>query len=146
MGGFPVSETFTSSYLHRNMQSAVPSTMSRGPASLCKQAQRAGKPLNLSSPIVCSLVDGWRGAPLRRAAVEALRLRTGPDVETLLYCMFEDKRGKEGPGRGAEGTAMQRLLQSSPVGRFVHDRRVWGTFHRQYSVMKLHVECFNAGF
>lgn len=68
-------EPFTSSYLHRYMQSAVLSTMSRGPASLCRQAQRAGKPLNLSSPIVCTLVDGWRAAPLWRATVKALRLR-----------------------------------------------------------------------
>lgn len=55
-------ETFTSSYLQRYMQSAVPSTMSQGPASLYKQAQRAGKPLNLSSPIACTVVDRWRGS------------------------------------------------------------------------------------
>lgn len=123
------------------MQSTVPSTMSQGPASLCKQAQRAGKPLNLSSPIVCTLVDGGTrrsasGGPLRLAAVEALRLRrngegcgpqrtggvhqTWPDVEAALSCMFEDERGKDGPSGGAEGTAMQRLFESSPVGRSVH--------------------------
>lgn len=119
---FPLQpETFTSSYLHRYMQSAVPSTVSQGPASSWKQAQRASKPLNLSSPIVCTLVDGWRGALLRRAAVKALRrLGNGPqrtagihqmwpDVEAPLSCMFEDERGEDGSGGGAEGTAMQQL-------------------------------------
>lgn len=88
-------KTFTSSYLHCYMQSTVPSTMSQGPASLCKQAQRAGKPLNLSSPIVCTLVDGWRGAPLWRAAVKALRLcmngeGCGPQRTCRIHQMWPD--------------------------------------------------------
>lgn len=80
------------------MQSAVPSTMSQGPASLYKQAQRAGKPLNLSSPIACTVLDRWLGSRLLQGAVKALSLhgdregcgprRTArirwPDVETQL--------------------------------------------------------------
>lgn len=52
-------ETFTSSYLHHYMHSTAPSKMSVGPASLYKQAQRVGKPLNLSAQIV----DRWLGSP-----------------------------------------------------------------------------------
>lgn len=162
---FPLQpKTFTSSHLHSYMLAAAPSTVSRGPASSRKQARRAGKPLNLSSLIVCTLVDGWHGAPLWRAAVKALRrLRNGPqrtggihqmwpDVEATLSCMFEDERSEDGSGGGAEGTegtATQQLAglligassfaerkgQGSP-----EDWRVWGTFHRLYSVIKVHAE------
>lgn len=75
-----------------------------------------------------------------------------PDVEATLSCMFEDERGEDGSGGGAEGTEgtatqqlagvlmgassfAERKCQGSP-----EDWRVWGTFHRLHSVFKVHAE------
>lgn len=93
------------------MQSAVPSTMSRGPASLYKQARRAGKPLNLSSPIVCTAVDRWLGALLWRGAVRALRLRRNRE------CRGPTEDRRRSPARCGNTTVMYVCRWNERLGR-----------------------------